>query len=205
MIVAESAAEDKIIKALRAMLADGAWADLSLGTLARKAKLPLAAFYALVPTKSALLTLLLRRADLAVLSTERQFAADDVPRDRLFDIMMSRLESLLPDREILRGVMKGMPGAAADMALCAPALMRSMVWMLDAAGLQSNAVAVGALGVVHLNALRVFLGDEDPGLAKTMAALDRGLRRVESLWRLASPPHTSPEPPPTKKKRKRKA
>lgn len=187
------------------MLADGAWADLSLGALARKAKLPLNEFYVLVPTKSALLTLLLRHVDLAVLSAKQEFSADDMPRDRLFDIMMSRLEALNPDREILRGVMKAMPGAAAEMAFCAPALMRSMVWMLDAAGLQSNAIAASALGIVHLNSLRVFLGDEDPGLAKTMAALDRGLRRVENLWRLASPPDASPEPDLSKKKRKRKA
>jgi hypothetical protein len=53
--------------------------------------------------------------------------------------------------------------------------------MLVAAGADLSgpirAVAVEGLVLVNAEALRVFLEDEDPGLAKTMATLDRGLER----------------------------
>ena len=40
------------------------------------------------------------------------------------------------------------------------------------------------LALVYLNALRVWLADDTEDMAKTMAALDRGLRQAEMLIRL---------------------
>ena len=40
-----------------------------------------------------------------------------------------------------------------------------------------RAVAVEGLVLVNAEALRMWIDDDDPGLAKTMAALDRGLER----------------------------
>jgi hypothetical protein len=36
---------------------------------------------------------------------------------------------------------------------------------------------------LHLSVLRTFLADDSPDLARTMAALDQGLRRGEQLCR----------------------
>lgn len=60
-----------------------------------------------------------------------------------------------------------------------------MSWMLEAAGIAS----AGPLGLlrakgllaVWLAVLRVWLLDESPDLAPTMAALDRHLRRAEQF------------------------
>jgi len=68
-----------------------------------------------------------------------------------------------------------------------PALMRalsqSQAWMLRAAdvsaeGLEGQLRATG-LGAVYGSVFRTWLKDDDPGLARTMAALDRRLRRGE--------------------------
>ena len=55
--------------------------------------------------------------------------------------------------------------------------------MLRAAGIRSEGpdgqLRAAGLGTVYASVYRTWLGDDDPGLAKTMAALDRRLRRGE--------------------------
>ena len=77
-------------------------------------------------------------------------------------------------------------------------VVNSMRFMLEAAGIDCEG-AVGAiklqgLAVAWARVLEVWFRDDDPGLSKTMAELDRELTRgrrivarVEDLDRLASP------------------
>ena len=55
--------------------------------------------------------------------------------------------------------------------------------MLRAAGIEPDGfdgkVRTAGLGAVYASAFRTWLDDDDPGLARTMAALDRRLRRGE--------------------------
>jgi hypothetical protein len=55
--------------------------------------------------------------------------------------------------------------------------------MLEAAGISTDGAAgamrVAGLGMAYAWVFRTWLEDDDPGLAKTMAALDRRLRRGE--------------------------
>ena len=55
--------------------------------------------------------------------------------------------------------------------------------MLEAAGIGTDgpagAIRVAGLGMAYASVFRTWLEDDDPGLAKTMAALDRRLRRGE--------------------------
>jgi len=84
----------------------------------------------------------------------------------------------------------------------------SMVWMAQAAGLDTSGVA-GALRVsglfgVWLQAARAWDRDESPDLSGTMVALDRALDRAESFGRFlggsfssapeADAPAAEPEP-----------
>jgi hypothetical protein len=73
-----------------------------------------------------------------------------------------------------------------------------MRFMLEAAGIESEgpvgAVKLQGLAVAWMRVLRVWFRDDDPGLASTMAALDRELTRgggfvarAEDLNRLVSP------------------
>jgi hypothetical protein len=60
-----------------------------------------------------------------------------------------------------------------------------MALSLQAAGVSAEGCAgaakAKALAVIQLNASRVWMNDDDPGLARTMAALDKGLARAEKL------------------------
>jgi hypothetical protein len=62
-----------------------------------------------------------------------------------------------------------------------------MHWMLQAAGIGTDGLGgglrVSGLALVYANVFRVWLEDDDQGLARTMAVLDRGLRRGERTVR----------------------
>ena len=69
-------------------------------------------------------------------------------------------------------------------------IFHSQGWMVMAAGLDAyglqGAVRTKAVTIAYLETMRVWLEDEEPGLAKTMAALDKALRSAERrLRRLA--------------------
>ncbi|MFL6822034.1 MAG: TetR/AcrR family transcriptional regulator, partial [Xanthobacteraceae bacterium] len=80
-------------------------------------------------------------------------------------------------RSLLRSVRRDPPLALAINAMA----VRSQQWMLTAAGISSGglrgAIRAQGLACLYANVLRTWINDEDPGLARTMAALDRALAR----------------------------
>jgi AcrR family transcriptional regulator len=202
----QQSTEEKILKAAKALIRAEGWAGLSMRGLAREAGLSLAALYAHVPSRAALIALFLRESDLKVLAQRPTWTASERPRDRVFDIIMTRFESHAAERDVMRALAQGLRRAPLDGALALPALAVSMQWMLEAAEVQATAAASTALALVYASVLPIWAEDDDPGLAKTMAALDRRLRRIEQLFRDRAPTEEAetPAPPAARKKRKRK-
>jgi hypothetical protein len=112
---------------------------------------------------------------------------------------MRRLELLAPHKAAIRSLSRSArcnpPLALALGALSA----RSQGWMLTAAGIDSSglrgAIRAHGLACLYGEVVRTWLDDEDPGLARTMAALDRALARgarwtrgLDDLCRLAPDP-----------------
>ncbi len=109
----------------------------------------------------------------------RSATPSDAPRDAIFEVVMSRFDVLAAYKPALKSIAASWP---ADPALLR-ALAASQAWMLRAAGVSARrargqARAAG-LGAVYASVFRTWLEDDDPGLARTMAALDRRLRRGE--------------------------
>ena len=78
-------------------------------------------------------------------------------------------------------------------------LQRSMAAMLEAARVSSSGIKglirTKGLAAIYLATFRVWLNDESPDMAKTMASLDGYLRRVEGLAsRLAGRRETAGRP-----------
>ena len=104
-------------------------------------------------------------------------------RDRLFEIMMERFDLLNEDREAIVSILKSFVTDPKQAVISLPHLGRSMAWMLEAAGMDTNgvkgAIKVAGLTGVYLYVLKQWMNDESADLSKTMAALDKGLNRAE--------------------------
>ncbi len=188
---AEEDEAQRIIDATLALIPTAGWRRLSLPAIAAEAGLPLVSVYRAFRTKTAILAAFTRRIDEKALA-EPLAAADEPARDCLFDLLMRRFDALRPYRsaiEVLRRELPGDPTAALCMGM---ALLRSMRWMLDAAGIATaglgGVLATKATAAAYLSAMRVFEGDDSADLGRTMAALDRALRRIELFLRPLSRP-----------------
>jgi ubiquinone biosynthesis protein COQ9 len=159
------------------------WDEVTLLDIADAAKLPLAELRNEFGSKTAILAGLMRAVDDEVLKRAPRRSEGQTARDALFDIVMSRFDVLGPYKGALQSIHASGP---ADLALARPVLS-SMHWMLEAAGIGTDgaggSLRVTGLAAVYASAFRTWLEDDDPGHARTMAALDRRLRRGESAIR----------------------
>ena len=166
-----------------ARIAEDGWGRLSLAAIAEAAGLPILRVYRSFSSKSAILCGLSRRIDEAVLAVPLEIAADERPRDRIFDLLMRRFDALQPYKptfaRLRRDLVFDPPAALAAGA----ALLHSIAWMLEAAGIATTGIggiiAVKLTVAAYLAAHRVWVGDDSPDLAPTMAELDRRLRGIE--------------------------
>ena len=182
---------ERILQGALELAAARGWQDVTLADIARAAGVSLARLYQLYPGKSAILAAYMRRVDAAVLSGETPFEAEESPRDRLFEILMQRFDVLARDRAAVAGILRDLPRDPPAALAALPTLARSMAWMLEAANIPSDGVAgrlrAQGLAAIWLSTLRVWVDDDSPDMARTMAALDRNLRRAEGLARLLRP------------------
>jgi AcrR family transcriptional regulator len=172
---------EKIIAALLALLAEKPIERISLAEIAKSAGVSLAELRGLFGSPLAIVAAYLKDIDRTVLSADRSDMEEESPRERLFDVLMRRLEALAPHRQAIRSLMRS-ARRAAPLALALNGLaVRSQKWMLAAAGINAagprGALHAQGLAVLFSSVLRTWIRDEDPGLARTMAALDRALAR----------------------------
>ena len=176
---------DHVIDTAMRLAAEGRWRDLSLAEIAEAAKLPIAKVYPVFSSRQAILDAFVRRIDAAVLAESDIDELEGSARDRLFDVLMRRFDALDPYKDAVATV--AFDQARDPLAALASGcqLRRSLALMLEAAGLDSGgvrgALRVKGLGLIYLAAFRVWLRDESEDKARTMAALDKQLRRAEAL------------------------
>lgn len=177
---------ERLIEAALGLAAETGWQQLSLAAAAQRAGVSLVSAYEACPDKRALFDGIIGRLDRRVLR-DGPAAAEDSPRDRLFEILMRRFDALQADRAGMVAILRGLPMDPLAALAAAPALARSAAWILEAAGLSAQGIVgfvrVKAIALVYLAALRVWLNDDSPDMARTMAMVDRGLREAEGLAR----------------------
>ena len=181
---------DHVIDTALSLAAEQGWRDLSLLDIADAAKLPLSKVYPVYSSKQAILNAFVRRIDAQMLAAEEPESREGGARDRLFDVLMRRFDALGPHRAALGNIVfdQARDPLSAFCSLCQ--LRASLACMLEAAQLSAEglrgAVRIKALGLAYLATLRVWLRDETPDRAVTMAALDRQLGCLERLARFCS-------------------
>jgi ubiquinone biosynthesis protein COQ9 len=175
----QSTTRGRIIAAALKLAAERPWTDITLLDVAQGAGLTLAELRHEFATKGEVLAAFTRAIDDEVLRGAPGATTAIGSRDALFDIVMSRFDALAPYKPALRSIAKS--------PMFEPAVLRNLFdaqhWMLQAAGVGTDGVVgglrVAGLASVYSSVFRTWLEDDDPGLARTMAALDRRLRRGE--------------------------
>jgi AcrR family transcriptional regulator len=178
-MIDESTPQGRIIAAAWRLAAERVWKDVSLLDIAERAGVSFVELKSHFSSKSDILVAFTRAVDDDVLRRASERPRTGEPRDTLFEVIMSRFDVLAPYKEALRRIASEPtfdPGVARSVC-------NSQRWMLEAAGINSSGLMgtlkVGGLASVYASVFRTWLDDDDPGLARTMAALDRRLRRGE--------------------------
>jgi hypothetical protein len=169
------------------------WPGLSIVEAARSAGLPLDRARVRFPGPGMVLMRFGLLADTAALAVT---APQSNPRDQLFDLLMRRFDVLQQHRPGMVALLKVLPCQPLLSLALGAATLRSMAWMLEAAGLS----AAGLRGIVRaktlvgvwLYALRAWKDDESPDLSGTMAAMDKALDQAERVFDLLKPKPAKP-------------
>jgi AcrR family transcriptional regulator len=173
--------KEAIIDALLTLAAARDYDKIGLSAIAREAGVALADMRELYESKFAIVTAFSHRIDRAVLDGGP--AEGETARDRIFEVLMRRFDALDPHKVAVKSIVR-----AARRDICLGSALhrnaqRSIRWLMSAAEVEKSGVlgfmALEGLVLVNGDALRTWLDDEDPGLARTMATLDRGLMRGE--------------------------
>lgn len=165
------------------LVARQGWRRLRLSEVAAEAGLPLDDLYRRYPSVKSLFAGFMARIDLVMLAGGPGEGAS--ARERLFDVVMRRLDALKPHREAVRAFLREAPFSPGLALTALGPTNRSLRWMLAAAGLDASG-PVGrlrrkGLALIYLNTLRIWLRDDSEDASETMAALDKELQRVERL------------------------
>jgi AcrR family transcriptional regulator len=174
-------ARDRILQAFMELLAEQPIERIGLADIATRAAVSLAELRAEFASPLAILAAHVKEIDRQVLAEIDPDMAEESPRERLFDVLMRRLELLDPHKEAVRSLVRSArfnPGLA--LALNGLAV-RSQQWMLTAAGIGASGpkgtLRAQGLALLFANVLRTWVDDAEDGHARTLAALDRELAR----------------------------
>lgn len=169
------------------LLAERGSAGFSFAEVARRANTNLAAVYAELPDRGALLCRLGSRLDAAMLALDPAELDGMNIRERLFELIMRRLDAMAAYKAGLRTLARR-PGCEPMLfaAACCN-LDRLSRRLLDAAGAEHRPIlalmARRTVGLVYLCTFRVWLDDDTPDMARTLAELDRRLQQAETVAR----------------------
>ena len=171
---------ERIIEAFMMLLAEQPIERIGLAEIAERAGVTLADLRGEFGTPLAILGAHVKELDRKVLAEVDPDMEEESPRERLFDVLMRRVELLSPHREAVRGLLRS---ARRDppLALALNAMaVRSQQWMLTSAGIGASGpkgmVRAQGLALLFANVLRTWVDDEDDN-TQTLAALDRELAR----------------------------
>jgi AcrR family transcriptional regulator len=177
--------KDRAVQAALDLAAEKGWARVTMQDIADASRCGLAELHDIFDGRSDILAAYGRLIDRKVLESAGMPERDAPERDRLFDVMMERFDILNENREAVVSILESFRRDPKQAIISLPHLGQSMVWMLEAAGIEANgprgALTVVGLTGVYLYALKAWLDDDSEDMEKTMAALDKALERAEGV------------------------
>jgi hypothetical protein len=160
------------------------WREVTLIRLADAAARPVSDFYG--ATLGEAVDCVEEAFDRAIADATDELDPKQTVRDRLFELIMRRFEAMEPHREAVLAMEHGLDRDPTLMAAAHQRHVRCARWVLAIAGMEADGMTGQAraqgLGVIIGQARAAWRGDSAGDFAKTMASLDKNLRRAEEMF-----------------------
>ena len=187
---------EPVIAAALRLAGEKGWRRVGVRDIAEASGISSEALRREYPCKTSILLAYAKEVERRAAAAPTPFDPEDTVRDRLFELLMQRLDILEEHRASVTNVLRDMPFDPLGAAASAPELLRLMGTVLEQAGVPAGGPAGWlrrkGLAAVWLATLYVWSGDDSPDHARTMAALDGNLRRAEPAARLLARPFPLP-------------
>jgi hypothetical protein len=173
-----------LARAALSLAAAKPWRELTLQQLADAASRPVSDFYGASLWEA--VDCVEEAFDRAIAEGADELDPDQSVRDRLFDLIMRRFEAMEPHRAAVLAMEHGLDRDPTLIASAHQRNVRCARWVLALAGLEADGMTGQAraqgLGVIIGQARAAWRGDDAGDFAKTMASLDKNLRRAEEMF-----------------------
>jgi AcrR family transcriptional regulator len=183
---------DLIIDAALRLAAEKPWPEITPADIAGASGVSLADLAEHVSGKSQILEAFARRIDSRLLASLAGDPVEGDAHDRLFDIVLRRFELLAPHKAAIASIAKAPADGPVEWLNLLTSSLVTQGWLFAAADIKLSGLTgdVAKLGLAKVGAdtLRIWLEDDDAGLSRTMAALDRKLRDGEELMKRLETP-----------------
>ena len=163
----------KAIQAALELAAKDGWSSVTFTAIAGRSGVSLADLRRDFTCKTDILKAFQAEIDADVLAKTKPVDPEQAPRDRVFDIVMTRFEAMTPYKPALRRISNDLCCHPAEAAQLIPSSLASQYWMLVGAGAKLKGPGAGlrvaGLASIYAKVFRVWLDDTSPGLDRTMA------------------------------------
>lgn len=180
----DSSIRRDLARAALSLAGNAPWREVTLIRLADAAARPVADFYGASLWEA--VDCVEEAFDRAIADDLDQLDPKQSVRDRLFELIMRRFEAMEPHREAVLAMEQGVDRDPTLLASAHQRNVRCARWVLTLAGLEADGMTGQAraqgLGVIIGQARAAWRGDSAGDFAKTMASLDKNLRRAEEMF-----------------------
>ena len=182
--VLDSAIRRDLARAALTLAGSTSWREVTLLKLAAAASRPISDFYG--ASLGEAVDCVEEAFDRAMADNLEALDPGQSVRDRLFELIMRRFEAMEPHRVAVLAMEHGLDRDPTLMAAAHQRHVRCARWVLALAGLEADGMTGQAraqgLGVIIGQARAAWRGDDAGDFAKTMASLDKNLRRAEEMF-----------------------
>jgi hypothetical protein len=180
----DAAIRRDLARAALSLAAVTPWRELTLARLAHASARPISDFYG--ASLGEAVDCVEEAFDRAIADNMDELDPGQSVRDRLFELIMRRFEAMEPHRDAVLAMEQGQDRDPVLMASAHQRHVRCARWVLALAGLEADGMTGQAraqgLGVIIGQARVAWRGDTAGDFAKTMASLDKNLRRAEEMF-----------------------
>jgi AcrR family transcriptional regulator len=138
-----------VIEALMRLASDRPWNDIELTDIATEAGISLSDMRDLFPSKGAILDGFTRMIDKQVIEGTTDDLIGEPARERLFDVIMRRLDAMAPYKRALRRISTALRADLGSLAALNRSALNSQRYMLAAAGIPTE----GPLNFIKLQGM----------------------------------------------------